>query len=183
MTFGKAAALTAGLAGAFALGVVAGPQITDNWHPSINQPSAAVETHEASPEPAAANTPAPKPSTRASRAPKAEPRISDRDAPATAAVPASNPDLHARLKKVLRSGAKMDVASEGFRSAEQFATVAHASRNTDVPFMLLKHRVVDEGKTVEAAIRESKPDVDAAAEAAHAREQARDDVGTISSAN
>jgi hypothetical protein len=182
MTFGKAAALTAGLAGAFALGVVAGPQITDNWHPSMNQPAAAVETHEATSEPAATTAPA-KPAARANRVAKAEPRMADRDAPATAAVPASNPELHARLKKVLRSGAKMDVASEGFRSAEQFATVAHASRNTDVPFMVLKHRVVDEGKSIEAAIRESKPDVNAAAEAARAREQARNDVGAVSSAN
>jgi len=77
----------------------------------------------------------------------------------------------------------MDVASDGFKSAEQFAVVAHASRNTDVPFMLLKHRVVNEGKSLEAALRESKPTIDAAAEAGRAREQAREDIASLPSGN
>ena len=74
----------------------------------------------------------------------------------------------------------MDVASEGFESAEQFATVAHASRNTDVPFMLLKHRVVDQGKSVEAAIKESKPELNASGAVSLARAQAREDVSVAS---
>lgn len=74
----------------------------------------------------------------------------------------------------------MDVASKGFESAEQFAMVAHASRNTDVPFMLLKHRVVDQGKSVEAAIRESKPELNASAAVSLARTQAREDVSVAS---
>jgi pseudouridine-5'-phosphate glycosidase len=81
---------------------------------------------------------------------------------------------------VLRSGAQMDKASEGFKSGEQFAVVAHAARNTDVPFMLLKYRVVEEGKSLETAIHESKPDANVAAEVAHAREQAREDLASIS---
>ena len=75
----------------------------------------------------------------------------------------------------------MTVAAEGFRDAEQFATVAHAARNTQVPFMLLKHRVLNEGQTLSAAIRSLKPDADAASEANRARTEARSDIAVISS--
>ena len=75
----------------------------------------------------------------------------------------------------------MTIAAEGFRDAEQFATVAHAARNTQVPFLLLKHRVLNEGQTLSAAIRSSKPDVDSASEAKRARTQARSDIAAISS--
>jgi hypothetical protein len=74
------------------------------------------------------------------------------------------------------------MASEGFRSAEEFATVAHAARNTNVPFMMLKHRVVTEGQSLEDAIRESKPDADAKAEVQRARDAARSDVEAIAKA-
>ena len=110
---------------------------------------------------AAPRPPAPRPPARA--------RVTYVDAPA----------LHERLKPVLNRGANMALAAEGFRSAEQFATVAHAARNTEVPFMLLKHRVLNEGKSVAEAIRESKPAVDAAVEANLARAQARSDIAAI----
>ena len=73
----------------------------------------------------------------------------------------------------------MEIAAEGFASAEQFATVAYAARNTGVPFMVLKHRVLDEGKTLAADIRESQPGVNAAAEVARARQAARDDISSL----
>ena len=178
MTFGKAFALTTGFAGAFALGVLVGPSMTNGW--SMSSPSS-VSTID---EPSTPSVDVPAPAPRAA-APRASVNRAERAeaAPAVAAIPASTPELQARLKRVLRSGAKMDVAAEGFNSAEQFATVAHASRNTDVPFMLLKHRVVEEGKSVEAAIRESKPDADAPAEVAKARDQAREDVAALPSGN
>ena len=75
--------------------------------------------------------------------------------------------------------ANMAMAADGFRSAEQFATVAHAARNTEVPFMVLKHRVLNEGKSLAQAIRESKPAIDAANEASQARAQARSDIAAI----
>jgi hypothetical protein len=96
-----------------------------------------------------------------------------------AALPASTPALHDRLKPVLNRGTKMEIAADGFASAEQFATVAYAARYTEVPFMVLKHRVLDEGKTLAAAIRESKPGVNAAAEVVRARQAARRDISTI----
>jgi hypothetical protein len=86
-----------------------------------------------------------------------------------------SPEVQKRMKPLLNKGADMTVASEGFRSAEQFATVAHAARNTEVPFMLLKHRVLDERQTLAAAIHASKPDLNAADEAGRARAQAKDD--------
>ena len=94
-------------------------------------------------------------------------------------VPASEPRLHARLKPVLNRGARMEVAAEGFRSAQEFATVAHAARNTDVPFMVLKHRVVNEGRTLADAIHEAKPDVDAKAEVARAEAAAKSDIAAV----
>jgi hypothetical protein len=97
----------------------------------------------------------------------------------TASVLPSEPRLHARLKEVLNRGARMDVAAEGFRSAEEFAAVAHAARNTNVPFMVLKHRVVDEGRTLADAIHEAKPQVDAKAEAARATAAAKSDIAAV----
>jgi hypothetical protein len=94
-------------------------------------------------------------------------------------MPASEPRLHARLKPVLNPGARMTVASEGFRSGEEFAAVAHAARNTNVPFMVLKHHVVEEGQTLEHALREVKPEVDAKAEVARAQAAAKSDVAAI----
>lgn len=91
----------------------------------------------------------------------------------------SEPQLHERLKPVLNKGTRMSIASEGFRDAEQFATVAHAARNTEVPFMVLKHRVLNEGQTLADAIAASKPDADAKAEAEQARDEARRDLVSI----
>ena len=73
----------------------------------------------------------------------------------------------------------MKVAAEVFQSAEQFAAVAHAAKNTDVPFMLLKHRVLTERKPLSTAIRESKPHINAAAEASQARAEARKDLASL----
>jgi hypothetical protein len=73
----------------------------------------------------------------------------------------------------------MEVAAEGFRSAEQFAMVAHAARNTGVPFMVLKDRVLNDGRTLADAIRESKPEVDAKAEVARAEAAAKSDLEAV----
>ncbi len=73
----------------------------------------------------------------------------------------------------------MQVAAEGFRSAEEFATVAHAAHNTNVPFMVLKHRVLDQGQTLADAIHDAKPDVDARAEVARAAAAAKSDIAAV----
>ena len=139
MTTAKTVALTVGLAGAIAMGVWVAPRMMHKETPSA-APHVAVE-----PE----------------RSPVAKdaPVVTRRTTPVhkVAVLPASSPAVHDRLKRVLNRGTKVEIAAQGFSSAEQFATVAHAARNTGVPFMVLKHRVLDEGKTLAAAIRESNP--------------------------
>lgn len=185
MSFGKAIALTVAFVGVFALGVVSAPYMTHR--PDIRPDRTAAVSHDAvtnDEKPATAKAPKPRVSRPAATASAAASSAPDAKAETTTArVSASTPELRGRLKKVLRSGAQMDKASEGFASGEQFALVAHASRNTDVPFMLLKHRVVEEGKSLQAAIHESKPDIDAAAAVAQAREQARADLAAVESGN
>ena len=120
MTIGKASALTAGLLGAMALGVIVGPSIT-NREMKTAQPAASVAP---APAPAPAATPA-APRVTAER--RAEVKVREN----LVAMSSSSPQLHARLKPVLNRGAKMELAADGFRDAEQFATVAHAARNTE----------------------------------------------------
>ena len=95
------------------------------------------------------------------------------------AIPVSAPELQKRLKPLLNNGSDMTLAARDFRDAEQFAAVAHAARNTSVPFVLLKHRVINEGKTLAAAIHESKPDLNAQSEANRARAEARSDIAAL----
>ena len=168
MTMGKMTALGLGFVGAFALGVWTGPHIMQR----VDREASAVHETVAVPgSQSEAAKPASEASTATRRAPVAR----------TARVEVTAPALQDRLKPVLNRGANMAVAADGFHSAEQFATVAHAARNTDVPFLLLKHRVLNEGKSVAEAIRESKPAVNAAVEADLARAQARSDVASIAS--
>ena len=161
MTTAKTVALTVGLAGAIALGVWVAPRVMNR-----ETPSAALAADVA--EPAAPVV---------EKAPSAPRRATAVDK--VAALPASAPAVHDRLKPILNRGTKVEIAAQGFSSAEQFATVAYAARNTEVPFMVLKHRVLDEGKTLAAAIRESKPDVNAVAEVRRARAAARQDISAL----
>jgi hypothetical protein len=165
MTIGKMTALALGLVGAFALGVWTGPHIMQRAEKAV---SAVHETVTV-------------PDTTDDAKPAVEPRRARAAVTRTTRVEPAAPALQERLKPVLNRGANMSLAAEGFRSAEQFATVAHAARNTDVPFVLLKHRVLNEGKSVAEAIRESKPAANAAVEADLARAQARSDVALIAS--
>lgn len=120
-------------------------------------------------------------------------------APVTGAQPAANapaqlrvvsalprvspdaPELLGRLQPLLNKGADMSIAAEGFRDAETFAAVAHAARNTKVPFMVLKHQVVNKRKPLDKAIAELKPTVNAPIEANRARAEARSDIAGLAS--
>ncbi len=173
MKTGNTSAAVLGLVGGVALGVWIGAEITSAR--IVEAPVAAVQPIEA---------PAPEPITVAPR------RVRVRVIPAAAespktpklvmTIPVSAPELHDRMKTVLAPGTKIPMAVEGFKDAEQFATVAHAARNTQVPFILLKHRVLSEGQSLEQAIRASKPDLDAATEVARARAEARNDIAALS---
>ena len=103
--------------------------------------------------------------------------VSARDALPLVAV--SDPALHARLEPVLNSGADIAVAADGFTDAAEFAAVAYAARNTGVPFMLLKHRVLVEGMTLADAIEVSQPTTNAVLEAERASAEAWSDLARI----
>lgn len=188
MSIGRTIALTAGFVGSFAMGVAVGPAVWDRFGADQPQVAAAPAA-----EPMVVERPAVSRRARAvtsGRAAETREARETREAKATAearetapAVALTEPTLHARLKPVMNRGTKMELAAEGFRNAEQFATVAHAARNTEVPFMVLKHRVLTEGRTLASAIRESKPDLDAAMEVQKARDEAREDLAALAAGN
>jgi hypothetical protein len=182
MTFGKAAALTAGFVGAVALGIAVGPSLRDRMSDNAGMTAPSAKTEEARPAPEKVTRTKSNPATVAKV--KADDAGAEPVAVAPNAVRADEPRVQQRLKPVLNRGAKMDVAAQGFITAEEFATVAHAARNTSVPFMVLKHRVLNEKRPLEesmaAAIREFKPELDAKAEVARARREAREDISDIS---
>ena len=73
-------------------------------------------------------------------------------------------------------GSRLEIAAADFDSSEQFVTTAYAARNTKVPFVLLKDRVLNQGQSLTEAIHEFKPELDARAEVQRARTAARSDL-------
>ena len=182
MTVGKAGLLTAGLVAVFALGVMTGPTIRDNWY-RMNAPEEAVAAppaEKSAPAPVKPDRPATRARTSASRAhARAHEAVAPKKASDTIQTPAVDlwePELRDRVKAVLNPGARLDVAAADFDSSEQFMTVAHAARNTKVPFMVLKDRVLNRDESLAEAIREFKPELDANAEVTRARAAARADL-------
>ena len=103
----------------------------------------------------------------------------DTPTPSTVIVPSylvTQPRLADRAQPLLQRGADVQLAAEGFRTPELFMAVAHASRNLEVPFVVLKHRVLNERMTLSKAIAATRPDVDAAEHASQAMAAARADV-------
>jgi hypothetical protein len=74
---------------------------------------------------------------------------------------------------VLNRGTNVEMAADGFTDATLFVSTAYAARNTGIPFMVLKHRMLKEGHTLSEAIRLSKPELDAMVEMERARTKAR----------
>lgn len=183
MRNGRTSAATLGLVGGVVLGAWIGSELMTS---RANAPEPSAVTTEAVAESPAPAAPAkPKRAARVTRA--ARPASSAAEAPMPEStpklvmtIPVSAPELHARMKPVMARGTKLPLAVEGFTSAEQFATIAHASRNTQVPFILLKHRVLVEGQSLEQAISASKPDLDARSEVQRARQEAKADIAALS---
>jgi hypothetical protein len=173
MTFGKASALALGFVGALLLGVWVGPHVRE-YAATMNAPDAQVAA------PAAESSKA-QPVASAARANKTstKPAAKVDEAKVPDAIPASATEVRDHVKPLLNRGANVTMASDGFRDAEQFVTVARAARNTEIPFILLKHRVLTEGKSLATAIRESKPDLDATIEANRARAEAKSDMAKL----
>lgn len=179
---GRSSAAILGLVGGLALGVWIGSEMTSGRWAAAPEPAAvteqAADVTAATPQPAKTERVtrvARKHTAAAIEAPASEsrtPRL-------VKTIPVSAPELQERMKPVLARGTKMPLAIEGFTDAEQFATLAHAAKNTQVPFILLKHRVLMEGQSLEAAIRASKPDLDARHEVERARLAARSDIAAV----
>jgi hypothetical protein len=169
MSFARWIVATLALVVAFVLGVWAGPYLRDR---PVQRAERAIAGAKDTAKDAAGAV-----GTKGMR--RAE--KGDREASATpvATISASEPDVLKQLKPIMNLGTKMDIAAEGFRDAEQFATVAHAAHNTKIPFMVLKHRVLEEKKSLATAIEEYKPELDGAAEAKQAREAARKDIAEV----
>ncbi|HEY7501187.1 MAG TPA: hypothetical protein VH740_21880 [Vicinamibacterales bacterium] len=178
MTVGKAAVLTAAFIGAVALGVAIGPSITDRMSDRDTAISKAPAVSEQA-RPAAEKPAADRSARTARKSTKADAPV----AIAANAVRADEPRVHQRLKPILNRGTKMEMAAQGFLTAEEFATVAHAAKNTNVPFVVLKDRVLSQKRpladSMTDAIREFKPDLDAKAEVAKAQNEARADIADI----
>lgn len=156
MTIATKAGITAGVLGAFWLGVMASPAIRNGDSP-VNQTEVVQ---------AAETTPTPSTTPRAIEGP------SESETRATAMAATAEP-VQRHAKSLLTWGTDTSKAADGFANAEQFVTVAYAAKNTEVPFMLLKHRVLNENVTLAEAIRTSKPELDATLEADRARLEAR----------
>ena len=181
MKTGKTSAATLGLVGGVVLGAWIGSEMTTS---RANAPEPPAVTTEAVQESPAAAAPAqPKRVTRANRVARAasavEAPMPESTPRLVMTIPVSAPELHARMRPVLARGTKLPLAVEGFTSAEQFATIAHAARNTQVPFILLKHRVLVERQSLEDAIAASKPDLDAKSEVQRARQEAKADMAAL----
>ena len=183
MKTGKTSAATLGLVGGVVLGAWVGAELMTSRANAPETP--AVTTAAVQESPAAAAPAKPKRVTRVNRVARAAASAVEAPMPESTprlvmTIPVSAPELHARMKPVLARGTKMPLAVEGFTSAEQFATIAHAARNTQVPFILLKHRVLIERQSLEDAIAASKPDLDARSEVQRARQEAKADMVALS---
>lgn len=159
MTFGKASAVALAIVGALAVGIWIGPEVRNATQPA---PAGSVVEGNGLPDQSQLAT-----APRVVRKPAAKP---------VAVIPATEETVQDHVKPLLNKGANMEKASAGFRDAETFVTIAHAARNTEIPFVLLKHRVLTEKKSLVSAIRESKPDLDATIEASRARAEAKSDM-------
>ncbi len=163
MTILKSSALSLSLVGAYALGVWTAPHFTTS---AQSETVAQVAQANAS-EPGVA---APLPPKRATRP----------NAALVVTLAVSDAPVLAHAKSILNRGTDVGMASDGFRDATEFVSVAYAARNTDIPFMLLKHRVLTEGLTLSEAIRASRPDLDVVREMDRARTKARADLSRLS---
>ncbi len=179
MTVAKAGLLTAGLVAMFTLGVVSGPTIRDTLS-KVNAPGETVTAPAVGPSataPVKADRPARRVRSSATR--PHEVAATKRAANTVQTIPVAvwEPEFRDRVKAVLNPGSRLEIAAADFDNAEQFMTVAHAARNTKVPFMVLKDRVLNRGQSLAEAIREFRPELDANAEVTQARAAARADLG------
>ena len=179
MSVGKAVLFTVTLVAVFIVGVITGPTIHQRWSDET-APAATVSAPAAEPvTPAPAKTKARRPRAKPSSS-RSDDVVAAKKAPdtiQTIAVAVWEPEVRDRVKEVLNRGADLEIAAADFDSSEQFVTVAHAARNTKVPFMVLKDGLLYKGKSLAQTIHEYRPELDARAEVRRARTAARADLG------
>jgi hypothetical protein len=161
MRFIGAAVIAAAITGAFALGVWTGPSLRST------EVASASEARVVEPSPVLVETPR---VVRTAAVRETEVRL--------VSMPITDGVLD-RVKPLLNKGANIQIAADGFKDAEQFAAVAHAAKNTGTPFMVLKSRVLEDGRTLRAALQELRPGLNAAVEAQRAQAEARSDVAAV----
>lgn len=166
MSFPKASLVVLGMAASMAVGVWMAPYVTGTRATPTVDLAAVDSAPEAAP---VATAPA-----RETRTPT-ETTVTAR----LASITPDTPALHARLQPILARGTKVELAASGFDSAEQFATVAYLAHNTGVPFVLLKHRLLNEGRSLSDAVTLSKPDLNADLEVSRAQAEARAELWSV----
>lgn len=152
MTVMTKSGIAAAVLGSFWLGVMVAPHM-----PAMPAETPAAQVEAAAPE-----------ATTAERTPA---RPAAREVKTALAATAEPVQEH--VKPLLTWGTDTQKAADGFANAEDFMATAYAAKNTEVPFMLLKHRVLNEKQSLAAAIRASKPELDATLEADRATLEAR----------
>lgn len=160
MKFSTAAMVSLGMLGAFALGLTVGPQI------SVNRDLAVEPVVSAAPAARADSIELPTPTRTVT------PQL--RRVPAATSEP-----VQQRVKLLLNRGTDVRMAADGFANAYQLMTVAYAAKNTDIPFLVLKNRVLAERQPLAKAINEFRPELDEAAEVTRARAEARADLARL----
>jgi len=165
MTTRKSVTVVLVLVAVVVLGVLAGPRLMNRTAeaPAVTPPVTAPEASAPAAEPSRAARPS-SPRAESTRVPE---------------VAATAPELQKALKPLLSYGTNLDKAADGFQSGAQFAAVAHAAKNTAVPFVVLKHRVLNEKKSLAVAIHESKPELNAKREATKAWDEARQELSEL----
>ena len=94
-----------------------------------------------------------------------------------ATMRSATPTLAEKAQGLLNPGADVNLAVQGFGSPQQFLAVVYAAKNVNVPFVVLKDKVVTKKMTLAQAISAtSKYSVNANLEAARAESEARADL-------
>lgn len=164
MKFIKASMLVLALGFAFGLGVWTGPYLTDSVRAArAEEPPPAVQVDQP-----AATEDAPQPAVRVARG-VVPPAVN----PFVPIKTASDASVKKLAGSVLNQGTNVEMAADGFNDATLFVSTAYAARNTGIPFVILKHRMLKLGYTLSEAIHLSKPELDAIAEMERARTKAR----------
>ena len=85
--------------------------------------------------------------------------------------------LAAKLQKLLPNGPNINEACDGFKKLGDCVSAIHVSQNLEIPFSDLKAKVTGKGsQSLDKAIHELKPDVDAKAEKKKAFKQAEREI-------